>query len=401
MIKAAVMGYGTIGSGVVEVLDTNRDSIAKRAGDEIEVKYVLDLRDFPGDPIEEKVIHDYQVIVNDPEIQVVVETMGGVEPAYTFVKAMLEAGKHVTTSNKALVADKGAELIALAKEKNVNFLFEASVGGGIPIIRPLNSCLTADEIEEITGILNGTTNYMMTKMTNEGLEFEDVLKDAQEKGYAEKDPSADIEGYDACRKIAILTSLVCGKQVDFNDIHTEGITKISATDIKYAKQMGRAIKLLASSKKTENGYSAMVAPFLLSPEHPLFNVNDVFNAIFVHGNVLGDAMFYGSGAGKLPTASAVVADIVDIAKHLSRNIWVEWSSKKLELIDYKKAENTFFVRTTADKDRIAEVFGSVKYIEVPEITGESGFITAAMKEEAFAAKSAELGNILSVIRVGK
>lgn len=401
MIKIAVMGYGTIGSGVVEVLATNKDSIAKRAGDEIEVKYVLDLREFPGDPIEDKVVHDYQTIVNDPEVSVVVETMGGVEPAYTFVKAMLEAGKHVTTSNKALVADKGAELIALAKAKNVNFLFEASVGGGIPIIRPLNSCLTADEIEEITGILNGTTNYMMTKMSNEGLEFEDVLKDAQEKGYAEKDPSADIEGYDACRKIAILTSLVCGQQVDFNDIHTEGITKISATDIKYAKQMGRVIKLLASSKKTENGYSAMVAPFLLSPEHPLYNVNDVFNAIFVHGNVLGDAMFYGSGAGKLPTASAVVADIVDIAKHLNRNIMIEWSSKKLELVDYKKAENVFFVRTTADKAKIESVFGNVEFVEVEGITGEIGFVTTSMKEDTFATKAAGLGNVLSVIRVGK
>ena len=401
MIKIAVMGYGTIGSGVVEVLATNKDSIAKRAGDEIEVKYVLDLREFPGDPIEDKVVHDYQTIVNDPEVSVVVETMGGVEPAYTFVKAMLEAGKHVTTSNKALVADKGAELIALAKAKNVNFLFEASVGGGIPIIRPLNSCLTADEIEEITGILNGTTNYMMTKMSNEGLEFEDVLKDAQEKGYAEKDPSADIEGYDACRKIAILTSLVCGQQVDFNYIHTEGITKMSATDIKYAKQMGRVIKLLASSKKTENGYSAMVAPFLLSPEHPLYNVNDVFNAIFVHGNVLGDAMFYGSGAGKLPTASAVVADIVDIAKHLNRNILIEWSSKKLELVDYKKAENVFFVRTTADKAKIESVFGNVEFVEVEGITGEIGFVTTSMKEDTFATKAAGLGNVLSVIRVGK
>lgn len=220
MIQAAVMGYGTIGSGVVEVLETNHESIAKRAGEGIEIKYVLDIRDFSGEPIANKVIHEYQTIVNDPDVKIVVETMGGVEPAYTFVKAMLEAGKHVTTSNKALVAEKGAELIALAKEKNVNFLFEASVGGGIPIIRPLNSCLTADEIEEITGILNGTTNYMMTKMANEGLEFDDVLKDAQEKGYAEKDPTADIEGYDACRKIAILTSLVCGQQVDFHEIHT-------------------------------------------------------------------------------------------------------------------------------------------------------------------------------------
>ena len=349
MIKVAVMGYGTVGSGVVEVLDINRNSIAKRAGAEIVVKYVLDLRDFPGDPIQEKIVHDYQTIANDPEVQIVVETMGGVEPAYMFVKAMLEAGKHVTTSNKALVAAKGAELIALAKEKNVNFMFEASVGGGIPIIRPLNSSLTADEIEEITGIVNGTTNYMMTKMSEEGLEFDDVLKDAQAKGYAEKDPTADIEGYDACRKIAILTSLVCGQQVDFEDIHTEGITKISATDIKYAKAMGRAIKLLASSKKVGEGYVAMVAPFLLPQTHPLYSVNGVFNAIFVHGNVLGDAMFYGSGAGKLPTASAVVSDVVDMAKHLDVNIAVEWSSKKLELVDYKNLENRYFVRTTADK----------------------------------------------------
>ncbi|MCI9426826.1 MAG: homoserine dehydrogenase [Eubacterium sp.] len=400
MIQAAVMGYGTIGSGVVEVLETNHESIAKRAGEGIEIKYVLDIRDFSGEPIANKVIHEYQTIVNDPDVKIVVETMGGVEPAYTFVKAMLEAGKHVTTSNKALVAEKGAELIALAKEKNVNFLFEASVGGGIPIIRPLNSCLTADEIEEITGILNGTTNYMMTKMANEGLEFDDVLKDAQEKGYAEKDPTADIEGYDACRKIAILTSLVCGQQVDFHEIHTEGITKISAVDMKYAKQMGRAIKLLASSKKTQDGYSAMVAPFLLSPEHPLYNVNDVFNAVFVHGNVLGDAMFYGSGAGKLPTASAVVADMVDIAKHLNRNIWVEWSSKELKLADFEKIENAFFVRAAADKTEIEAVFGQVEFVTLPEVSGESGFVTGVMTEAAFAEKSAELGGICSVIRVG-
>ena len=230
MIKIAVMGYGTIGSGVVEVLETNRDSIAKRVGEEVEVKYVLDLRNFPGDPIEKKIVHDYKDITADEEVKIVVETMGGVEPAFTFVKAMLEAGKSVTTSNKALVAEKGAELLAVAKEKNVNFMFEASVGGGIPIIRSINECLTADKIEEITGILNGTTNYMLTKMANEGLEFADVLKDAQDKGYAEKDPTADVEGFDACRKIAILTSLVAGKQVDFEKIHTEGITKISAVD---------------------------------------------------------------------------------------------------------------------------------------------------------------------------
>lgn len=399
MIKAAVMGYGTIGSGVAEVLSVNRESIAAKAGEGIEIKYVLDLRDFPGDAIQDKVVHDVNIIAEDPEVTVVVETMGGVEPAYTFVKTMLEKGKHVTTSNKALVAEKGAELIALAKEKSVNFLFEASVGGGIPIIRSLNSSLTADEIEEITGILNGTTNYMMTKMAVDGLEFEDVLKDAQAKGYAEKDPSADVEGYDACRKIAILTSLVCGQQVDFHEIHTEGITKISASDMKYAKKMGRAIKLLASSRKTKDGYLAMVAPFLLSPDHPLYNVNDVFNAVFVHGNVLGDAMFYGSGAGKLPTASAVVADMVDIVKHRDRNIWVEWSSKKIKLADFKKAENSFFVRTSSGKEEIEQAFGSADYIDAG-IAGERGFVTPVMPEEEFAEKSAKL-EVLSVIRVGK
>ncbi len=398
MIKIAILGYGTIGSGVVEVLHTNSESIAKRAGDEIEVKYILDLRDFPGDPMEDKVIHDYDVIANDPEIQVVVEAMGGVEPAYTFVKRALLAGKNVTTSNKALVAKHGAELIAIAKEQSINFLFEASVGGGIPIIRPLNSSLTADEIEEITGILNGTTNYILSKMTFEGLEFEDVLKDAQSRGYAEADPTADVEGYDACRKIAILTSLVCGQQVDFEDIYTEGISKITADDIKYAKAMGLVIKLLATSRKTKEGYCAMVAPFMLSQQHPLYSVNDVFNAIFVHGNVLGDAMFYGSGAGKLPTASAVVADIVDIAKHLHKNILMSWSSRKMSLVDKGKNESRFFVRTTADKEQVKSVFGEAEFVEVAEITGEVGFLTGVMSEEAYEKKASGL-HVIQRIRV--
>lgn len=399
MIKIAVMGYGTIGSGVVEVLDTNRESIKKRVGEEIEVKYVLDLRDFPGDPIEKKIVHDYKEIANDAEIKIVVETMGGVEPAYTFVKTMLEAGKSVATSNKALVAEKGAELIAIAKEKKVNFQFEASVGGGIPIIRSLNSCLTADEIEEITGILNGTTNYMMTRMSNEGLEFDDVLKEAQAKGYAEKDPTADVEGYDACRKIAILTSLVCGKQVDFKDIYTEGITKISAVDIKYAKSMGKVIKLLATSRKVDGSYCAMVAPRLLSPEHPLYSVNDVFNAVFVHGNVLGDAMFYGSGAGKLPTASAVVADIVDMAKHLGKNIPIVWSSNKLELADYKNASSAFFVRARKDETEVKTVFGDVSFVKAEGVTGETGFVTKEMPEKEYEEKAEKLGGIVQMIRV--
>ena len=397
-MKIAVMGYGTIGSGVVEVLQINKEKIAKRAGEAVEVKYILDLREFPGDPMEDKIVHDYQTIVDDPEIGIVVETMGGVEPAFTFVKAMLEAGKQVATSNKNLVAAKGAELIKIARENNVNFQFEASVGGGIPIIRPLNKCLTADEIEEITGILNGTTNYMLTKMANEGADFDEVLKDAQEKGYAEKDPTADIEGHDPCRKIAILTSLVCGQQVDFEDIHCEGITKISAIDFKYAKSMGRSIKLLASSKKVGESFSCMVAPFMLSQEHPLCGVNDVFNGIFVHGNVLGDAMFYGSGAGKLPTASAVVADVVDMVKHQNTNIYIDWKPEKIELLDYKDNVNAFFVRTTSDQATIAAAFGDVTYTE-KVADGEIGFTTEAMTEAEFEEKAAKI-EVVNRIRLG-
>ena len=397
-MKIAVMGYGTIGSGVVEVLQINKEKIAKRSGEAVEVKYILDLREFPGDPMEDKIVHDYQTIVDDPEIGIVVETMGGVEPAFTFVKAMLEAGKQVATSNKNLVAAKGAELIKIAREHNVNFQFEASVGGGIPIIRPLNKCLTADEIEEITGILNGTTNYMLTKMANEGADFDEVLKDAQEKGYAEKDPTADIEGHDPCRKIAILTSLVCGQQVDFEDIHCEGITKISAIDFKYAKSMGRSIKLLASSKKVGESFSCMVAPFMLSQEHPLCGVNDVFNGIFVHGNVLGDAMFYGSGAGKLPTASAVVADVVDMVKHQNTNIYIDWKPEKIELLDYKDNVNAFFVRTTSDQTTIAAAFGDVTYTQ-KVADGEIGFTTEAMTEAEFEEKSAKI-EVVNRIRLG-
>ena len=397
-MKIAVMGYGTIGSGVVEVLKINQEKITKRAGEPVEVKYILDLRDFPGDSMEDKIVHDYQTIVNDPEVGVVVETMGGVEPAYTFVKAMLEAGKQVATSNKNLVAAKGAELIRVAREHGVNFQFEASVGGGIPIIRPLNKCLTADEVEEITGILNGTTNYMLTKMADEGADFDEVLKDAQAKGYAEKDPTADIEGHDPCRKIAILTSLVAGKQVDFEDIHCEGITKISATDIKYAKAMGRSIKLLASSRQVGDSYSCMVAPYMLDQSHPLCGVNGVFNGIFVHGNVLGDAMFYGSGAGKLPTASAVVADVVDMVKHQHTNIYIDWSSEKLEVVDYKDSVNSFFVRTTSDKATVEASFGKVSYVEGVE-AGEMGFTTGDMTEAEFEEKSAKI-ELVNRVRLG-
>ncbi len=399
MIRIAVLGYGTVGSGVVEVLRTNQESINKKAGEEIDIKYVLDLRDFPGDPIQDKVVHDFDTILNDDEIKIVVEVMGGVEPAYTFVKKCLLAGKSVCTSNKELVAKHGPELLEIAREKNINFLFEASCGGGIPIIRPLNSSLTADEINEITGILNGTTNYILSKMSREGSDFETVLKDAQDKGYAERNPEADVEGYDACRKIAILSSLAFGNHVDFEDVYTEGITKITADDILYANKMNMAIKLLASSKRIDDKFYAMVAPFMISNEHPLFSVNDVFNAIFVHGNVLGDAMFYGSGAGKLPTASAVVADVVDAAKHLNRTIMTFWSSEKIELAGVENAQRKFFVRVKAGQEvKVKELFGDVEIIRVDKLPNEFAFVTDVMKEKDFADKAKNL-DMISRIRM--
>lgn len=384
MINIAVMGYGTVGSGVVEVVNTNGTRINQRIGDELNIKYVLDLREFPGDPVQDKIIHDFETIVNDEDIKIVVEVMGGIEPAYTFVKRCLLAGKSVATSNKALVAKHGAELLSIAKDNNINFLFEASVGGGIPIIRPLNSSLTADEIEEITGILNGTTNYMMTKMFYEGADYDEVLKEAQANGFAERNPEADVEGYDACRKIAILSSLISGQQVDFEDIYCEGITDITAEDMKYAKKMGATIKLLASSKRHGDHLHAIVAPCMLYPDHPLYNVNGVFNAIFVHGNVLGDAMFYGSGAGKLPTASAVVADVVDAAKHLNRNVMTMWKQDKLQLEDKGDAKRRFFIRMKGNADEILpkleDSFGEIEIVHADGLEGEFGFITRVMME---------------------
>lgn len=402
MVNIAVMGYGTVGSGVVEVINTNGARINQRIGDELRIKYVLDLRDFPGDPIQEKIVHDFDIIVNDPEIQIVVEVMGGIEPAYTFVKKCLLAGKSVATSNKALVAKHGAELLSIARERDINFLFEASVGGGIPIIRPLNSSMTADEIEEITGILNGTTNYMMTKMFYEGSDYDDVLREAQEKGYAERNPEADVEGYDACRKIAILSSLISGQQVDFEDIYTEGITKISKEDMMYAKAMGMTIKLLATSKRQGDLLQAMVAPYLLRKEHPLYSVNDVFNAIFVHGNVLGDAMFYGSGAGKLPTASAVVADVVEAGRFPGKHLPIDWSEEKAALADLSLSKRRFFVRFDRNKvpeAKAAAEFGNGRVVFLEECPEEYGYITPEMSEKEFAGKFEGMDGAIARIRI--
>ncbi|MCQ2506421.1 MAG: homoserine dehydrogenase [Lachnospiraceae bacterium] len=397
-MKVAVLGYGTVGSGVVEIINRNRAEITKRTGEEIEVKYVLDLRDFPGDAVEKVLVHDFAIVANDPEVETVVETMGGVKPAYEFVKECLLKGKNVCTSNKELVAKHGAELIAIAKEKNINFFFEASVGGGIPIIRPLIQSITADEILEIQGILNGTTNYILTKMEREGLGFDEVLKEAQAKGFAERNPDADIKGYDAGRKLAILTSLAYGKQVDFEDIEMEGIENITSKDFEYAKALGAKIKLLASSKKVNDKYYASVLPRMVNEDNQLFSVNYVLNSILVKGNVLGDVMFYGSGAGKLPTASAVVSDVVDTLVNRGRNIKINWSSEKLEISKPEGAVYNFFVRVAEDnKSKAKELFGEVREVKAALVENEYAFITDAITEAEFK-KKAEKIEIISRIR---
>lgn len=398
-VEIAVMGYGTVGSGVVEVITTNQETINHRAGKDIHIKYVLDLRDFPGDPVEKVLVHDFNIILNDPEVKVVVEVMGGVNPAYSFVKQCLQAGKSVATSNKELVAKHGAELLQIAKEQQVNFFFEASVGGGIPILRPLVTCMTADEIDEISGILNGTTNYILSKMTFENSDFGSVLKEAQALGYAERNPEADVEGYDACRKIAILSSMVSEKQVDYEDIYTEGISKITSKDIAYANKMNRAVKLLARSKQENGQMFAMVAPFLLPEDHPLYSVNGVFNAVFVHGNMLGDAMFYGSGAGKLPTASAVVADVIDAVRRENRPEPIRWSTEKKQLGKADDFLCGFFVRVPQEAKEAAQAaFGTCEVVDAG-LAGEIGLMTTPMREADFARK-AETLPVINRIRLG-
>ena len=402
MTQIAIMGFGTIGSGVYDVVNTNRDVIKRSLGHELNVKYVLDLREFPGQPVEKVLVHDVEVILSDPEVRIVVETMGGVEPAFTFVKRALEAGKSVATSNKELVAKKGAELLALAKSRSLNFLFEASVGGGIPIIRPLIQSLSADDIEEVTGILNGTTNYILTKMNREGASFEEALKEAQDSGFAERNPEADVGGYDAGRKIAILSSLVLGKTVDFEDIYTEGITKITATDFLYAKKLGWSIKLLATSKRVEGNVYAMVAPHLVKPGHPLYAVDDVFNGIMVHGNMVDDVMFYGRGAGSHATASAVVADVVEAAARDGETVYAGWTAELQEIAELSGSVKQFFVRVKGGTERKAaleSVFGEVAFVEAEGITGEIGFVTAPMSEADFQRAAENIEDFISRIRI--
>ena len=402
VIKAALLGLGTVGTGVYKVLKGQEEEMTTKIGCKVKIRKIL-VRNLEkaaakvDDPA--MLTNSWEEIKQDPSIDIVIELIGGIEPARTYILDALHAGKHVVTANKDLIAVHGKELLDAAKASHVDLLFEAAVAGGIPIIRPLKQCLAGNHMSEVMGIVNGTTNFILTKMSQDNMEFKDALALAAKLGYAEADPTADVEGYDACRKIAILTSLVCGKTVDFEEIHTEGISKITPEDIAYAKAMGRSIKLLATSRGDGNGYYAMVAPFMLGEDHPLNNVNGVFNAIFVHGNMLGDAMFYGSGAGKLPTASAVAADIVDIAKHLKRNIMITYSAEKMNLLDYKQAEYAYFVRTTDSEEQVKAVFDNPALIKIKEVTGETAFVTAKMKEETYLEKAKQLSGIKQMIRV--
>jgi len=405
MIKIAVLGYGNIGSGVVEVIEKNKEEVSKKANDTLDIKYILDIRKFPGDPYEDKIIHDLEVILNDPEIRIICETMGGITPAYDFTKRALLSGKSVCTSNKELVADHGPELLKIAKEMKCNYLFEASVGGGIPIIRPLNYSLTAEKIDEIIGILNGTTNFILSKMEKEGADFDEVLKEAQQLGYAEQNPAADVEGHDACRKLAILSSLMTTHNVNYKDIYTEGITAITKQDFDYANSINHTIKLLAMSKYDEEGnFYACVSPFMLSKEHPLYFVNGVYNGIYVHGNILGYSMYYGKGAGKLPTASAVVSDIIDCARHLGTTVMCFWDNEDLAVAPFANRVGRFFVRIKDSLDNIrlaSELFPGLEPAP-PVLPNEYAFITANLTEAEFAEKVKVLPDgIVSRVRMSK
>ncbi len=379
MLKVAVLGYGVVGSGVCEVIRTNAKSLSEKLGDSVEVKYVLDIKEVDSsDPESAKITKDFSAIVNDPEISVVAEVMGGATFAYDYTKQLLMAGKHVVTSNKELVATKGTELLKIAKEKNVNYLFEASVGGGIPIIRPLYSCLAANEINRITGILNGTTNYILTKMFREGSDFETALREAQEKGYAERNPSADVDGIDACRKIAILASLVFGREVECNKVKTVGITGITETDVAYAEKMDSVIKLIGQAELKDGKVYVSVEPRVIKKGTPLASIDDVFNGIMVNGNAIGEVVFYGPGAGKLPTASAVVADIIDCLRN-DRNREYFWTNAEEDFVAESDENFGCYLVRTKQPEEITEKIAVREKISVTD--GETGLVTEQIREK--------------------
>lgn len=405
MAKIAVLGFGVVGSGTVELFYKNKNKIVEKAGTDLDIKYILDIRDFPGSPFEGKFTKDINDILNDDEVTLVAEVMGGVNPAFDFVKSCLERGKSVVSSNKELVAKKGAELLRTAKEHNCNFLFEASTGGAIPIIRPLHQCLAANDITAVAGILNGTTNFILTKMINENMPFAEALSTAQKLGYAEKDPTADVEGHDACRKICILSSLVFGKHVYPEWVHCEGISSITAEDAQYAESWGGAVKLIGSVKRTADGkILPIVRPAFVCGANQLSNVNDVFNGIMVYGDAIDQVMFYGRGAGKFPTASAIVADLIDAAKMKGTSISQVWEDSKDNsfIADYKEDVLPFYVRVQGvSKDKAKEVFGEVEFLTRENCPAdEIAFITPEIKEKNFDEKLTQLGGkVLGKIRV--
>lgn len=402
MISVAIMGHGVVGSGVAEILTTHKQKLFASIGEEIYVKHILDLREFPDSPLADRFTKDFNDILNDREVRVVVEVMGGLNPAYDFVKKCLKSGKSVVTSNKELVAAHGAELLQIAKDENVNFLFEASVGGGIPIIRPISQCLVANIVDEIAGILNGTTNFILTMMIEKGMSFDEALKIAQEKGYAEKDPTADVEGYDACRKVCILASLAFGKHVYPNQVETEGITNITLEDVSYIENAGGVIKLLGQIKYiNDNEIAAFVSPAVVYNGSQLASVKDVFNAILVRGDAVGDVCFYGPGAGKLPTASAVVADIIDCAKHSERKKIFGWGAGDEDyVVDYKeRIEMPFYVRAKATPAEINAKFSDVKFLSRKgQPSDEVAFITDIMTENKLNKKLDGI-NVINTIKV--
>lgn len=412
MIAVAIMGHGTVGSGVSEILTTHKQKLFASVGEEIYIKYILDLRDFPDSPLADKFTKDFNDIKNDMDVRVVVETMGGLHPAYEFVKECLSQGKSVVTSNKELVAAYGAELLEIAKETNSNFLFEASVGGGIPIIRPISQCLVANNVSEIAGILNGTTNFILTKMIVEGMQFDDALKLAQDLGYAERNPEADVEGYDACRKICILASLAFSKHIYPDHVRCEGITHITLDDVRYASIWGGVIKLIGKVKKLENGLvDIIVAPMFIPNSSQLSSIDDVFNGIMVRGDCTGDVVFYGKGAGKLPTASAVVADIIDCVKHLKARKYLFWADgDNSNVLDYKLSKTSMYIRCqSADVDKAKEsienIFGEVSYLVKDDADkNEIAFVTKEFTfgdiEDGIKKLESENVEVKSSIRIG-
>lgn len=409
MVSVAIMGHGVVGSGVAEILTTHKQKLFASLGEEIYVKKILDLREFPDSPLADRFTKNFDEIINDREIRVVVEVMGGLKPAYDYVKQCLKAGKSVVTSNKELVAAHGAELLAIAKEENVNFLFEASVGGGIPIIRPMTQCLVANIVYEIAGILNGTTNFILTKMIEDGMQFEDALKLAQDLGFAERNPAADIEGHDACRKICILASLAYGKHVYPESVHTEGITKITLEDVKYAEKYNCVIKLIGKVRRLDDGkIDIIVAPMFVPNNSQLANIDNEFNGIMVRGDCTDDVVFYGKGAGKLPTASAVVADVVDCCKHLKTRKFLFWADGNGDnIIDIKESVTAMYVRVKGEDaaSKAENIFGEISIIAKDDAPAdEIAFVTKEMPYGEFTDKSEALTNegieVLSTIRIG-